>query len=178
MYQPGSQFIYRKYGGVTVSTSSALRWLESMCSSRAKSELALARAGRLTDEYKKALATGYFETARASYSLDPHASFAIYANAVDGLIGRILDLCPRFSAADSRTFMAIQSLFGLGRAMHIIFRFRAATNVVRCRLKQNKLLLNLVLRARGVRIERERDRRPHLFSDNEPPARTRCANSP
>lgn len=160
LYQPGSQFIYRKYGGVTVSTSSATRWLESMCESRKKSELILARSGRLTNEYKAALAIGYFETARACYSLDPRASFAIYAKTLDELILKIQDLCPDFTTTESRTFVAVQRAFGLQPAMHVFFRLRAAINIVRSGLRRNKFLFDLVLRARGVKLERESDRRP------------------
>ena len=159
LYQPGGKFIYRKYGGVTVSTSNANRWLESMRTSRAKSELALARTGRLTDEYKTALAVGYFESARACYSLDPQASFAIYAKTLDGLVKKILDLCPYFRATESRAFMATQRVFGIRRAMHIFFRLRAVINVLKSKLKGNKFLFDLVLRARGVELERESDRR-------------------
>jgi glycosyltransferase involved in cell wall biosynthesis len=164
LYQPGSQFIYRKYGGVTVSTSSLTRWLESMCESREKSELALARAGRLTEEYKTALAVGYFETARACYSLDPKASFTIYAKTLDSLINKILDLCPHFRATESCVFMAVQRLLGLRFAMRVVFRFRAAINLVRSRLRGKKFLFDLVLRARGVKLERESDRRGVPFT--------------
>lgn len=159
LYQPGGHFVYRKYGGVTVSTSSLSRWLESMCISRTKSEIALARAGRLTEEYKRALAVGYFETARACYSLDPRASFAIYAKSLDDFVKKILDLCPNFRATESRVFMAVQWLFGLRLAMHLFFRVRAAINVVRSKLRRNTFLFDLVLRIRGVKLERESDRR-------------------
>ena len=159
LYQPGSRFVYRKYGGVTVSTSSLSRWLESMCTSRAKSELALARAGRLNEEYKMALAIGYFETARACYSLDPRASFAIYAKTLDDLVKKIMDLSPHFRATESRAFVTVQRLLGLRRATHIFFSLRAAINVVRSKLRGNAFLFDLVLRARGVKLERESDRR-------------------
>jgi len=159
LYQPGSQFIYRKYGDVTVSTSSLNRWLESMCQSRAKSESVLISSGRLTDEYKMALAVGYFESARACYSLDPRSSFAIYARTLGGLTRKILDLSPHFMAPESRTFVATQRILGLSIAMHVFFRLRAAINIVRSRLKRNKFLFALVLRVRGVKIEREIDRR-------------------
>jgi glycosyltransferase involved in cell wall biosynthesis len=159
LYQPGGHFVYRKYGGVTVSTSNLSRWLESMCISRTKSEVALARAGRLTEEYKRALAVGYFETARACYSIDPRASFAIYAKTLDDLIKKILDLCPRFRATESNVFMAVQWLFGLRLTMHLFFRVRATINVVRSKLRRNTFLFDLVLRIRGVKLERESDKR-------------------
>jgi glycosyltransferase involved in cell wall biosynthesis len=162
-YQPGCHFIYRKYGRVTVSTSSLSRWLEAMRMSRTKSEVALSRTGRLTEEYKSALAVGYFETARACYSFDPGASFSVYANSLDDLLNKILALCPHFKATDeSRAFKALQSLFGFKFATHLCLRIRAAINVVKSSLKsrlRNTFLFDLVLRIRGVNVERESDRR-------------------
>jgi glycosyltransferase involved in cell wall biosynthesis len=163
-YQPGCHFVYRKYGAVTVSTSSLSRWLENMCISRAKSEVALARTGRLTEEYRTALAVGYFEAARACYSIDARASFAIYAKTLDVLTNKILALCPHFKATDeTRLFMAMQRLFGFRSVMHLFLRVRAAINIVRSKLRsklRNTFLLDLVLHIRGVKVERESDRRP------------------
>jgi glycosyltransferase involved in cell wall biosynthesis len=159
-YQPGCHFVYRKYGAVTVSTSNLSRWLESMCISLTKSQAALTRSGRLTEQYKAALAVGYFEVARACYSFDARASFAIYTKTLDDLINKILDLCPRFNAKnESRVFIALQWLFGLKVAMHLFFRVRAAINVVRSKLRRT-FLFDLMLRIRGVKLERESDRRP------------------
>jgi glycosyltransferase involved in cell wall biosynthesis len=162
-YQPGCYFIYRKYGGVTVSTSSLSRWLEAMCISRMKSEVALIRTGRLTEEYKSALAVGYFETARACYSFDPQASFAVYEKSLDDLINKILALSPHFKATnESSVFKAVQSLFGFKFAMHLCLRIRAAINVVKSSLRsklRNTFLFDLVLHVRGVNLERESDKR-------------------
>jgi glycosyltransferase involved in cell wall biosynthesis len=160
LYQPGCDFVYRKYGAVTVSTSSLCRWLESMRISLTKSEVALAGSGRLTEEYKAALAVGYFEVARACYSFDARTSFGVYARILDDLLDKILTLCPHFKAnAESNIFMAMQWTFGFRFAMHLLLRVRAAINLVRSKLR-NTFLLNLVLRMRGVKLERESDRRP------------------
>jgi glycosyltransferase involved in cell wall biosynthesis len=159
LYQPGCDFVYRKYGAVTVSTSSLNRWLESMRISLTKSEVALAGSGRLTEEYKATLAVGYFEVTRACYSFDPRTSFTVYAKTLDNLLDKLLDLCPRFKVTtETYTFMALQRIFGLRFAMHLVFRLRAAINVVKSKLR-NTFLLNLVLRMRGVKLERESDRR-------------------
>jgi glycosyltransferase involved in cell wall biosynthesis len=159
-YQAGCQFIYRKYGSVTVSSSNLNRWLESQCNSLRKSEVALARTGRLTREYKTALAVGYFEVARACYPIDARASFAIYAKRLDDLINKILDLWPRFNPTDeSHVFKALQWLFGFKFAMHLLLRVRAAIHVVRSRLRDT-FLLNLVLRLRGVDLQRDAKDRP------------------
>ena len=159
-YQPGCGFIYRKYGSVTVSTSNLNRWLENMCASLTKSEVALARDGQLTDEYKAALAVGYFEVARACCWLDPRGSFAVYAKTLNDLIGKIQDLCPHFMARhESPAFSTLQSLYGFKFAMHVCLRARAAVNIVRLKLKST-FLYYLVLRIRGVKLEQESDRRP------------------
>ena len=158
-YQPGCHFIYRKYGAVTVSTSSLGRWLEGMCTSLTKSEAILARTGRLTDEYKAALAVGYLEVARACYSFDARESFAINSTILDGLLNKILDLRPHFSVKNgSRGFIAVQWLFGFRRAMHLCLPLRAFVRVIRSGLR-NMFLFSLVLRFRGVHLEREKDRR-------------------
>ena len=55
--------------------------------------------------------------------------------------------------------MAVQWLFGFRFAMHLFFRVRAAINVVRSKLRGSTFLFDLVLRIRGVKLERESDRR-------------------
>ena len=52
-YQPGCCYCYRQYGAITVSSSNLGRWVENHRLSLEKSELALARSGRLTEEYRK-----------------------------------------------------------------------------------------------------------------------------
>jgi glycosyltransferase involved in cell wall biosynthesis len=162
-YQPGSYFVYRKYGAITVSTSSLSRWLENVCMSLAKSEVVLVRTSRLTEEYKTALAVGYFRVARACYSFDPQASFAVYTKTLNELTNKILLLCPDFGASEeSSAFKALKWSFGLRFAMHFLFRVRAAINVVASNIRfimRNTFLLDLVLRIRGVKVERESDRR-------------------
>jgi glycosyltransferase involved in cell wall biosynthesis len=158
-YQPGCYFIYRKYGAVTVSSSNLGRWLENVRISFSKSEAALENSSRLTDEYRAALAIGYFETARACYSFDARASFAIYAKSLDHIVNKILTLCPHFKVKnESCAFLALQRVFGLRLPMHLLFRVRSVINVVRSRLR-NTFLFALVLRIRRVRVERESDRR-------------------
>ena len=159
LYQPGCYFVYRKYGAVTITTSNLGRWLENMCICLTKWEAALARSHRLTKDYKVALAVGYFEAARVCYSFDPRASFAVYAKKLDELIEKILDLSPHFKATnESRVFMILQRLFGIKFTIHLLFRLRAAIKLVRSRLRDT-FLFDLVLRIRGVKLERERDRR-------------------
>jgi glycosyltransferase involved in cell wall biosynthesis len=154
-YQTGCYFIYRKYGAVTVSSSNRSRWVENHCISLKKSEVALAHTGRLTEKYRAALAAGYFDIARAPYTFDARASFAIYAKTLDGLINKILDLCPHFNAADeTRVFIALQWLLGFKFAMHLLLRVRSAIHVVKSKLR-NTFLLGFVLRIRRVNLQQE-----------------------
>ena len=155
-YQPGCYFIYRKYGAVTVSTSNFSRWLESYCISLNKSEVALARTGRLTQEYRAALAVGYYKTAQACYWFDTRASFAVYEKTLNNIINKILDLCPHFNAAgETRVFQLVQWLFGFRFAMHFSFGARSAIHLVKSKLKntaKNTFLLRYVLRIRREKI--------------------------
>ena len=151
-YQAGCHFIYRKYGAVTVSSSNLNRWLEGQCNSLEKSEVALARTCRLTEEYRAALAVGYFEVARACSSIDARASFATYAEILDNLVNKILDLCPNFNpAGETRVFTFLQWSFGFRFAMHLLLRVRSAIRFVKSKLR-NTFLLGVVLRIRREKI--------------------------
>lgn len=60
VYQPDCHSIYRKHGNVTVSTSCRRRWLESHCLVMQKAARKLASLGRLSPQYRRALAHAYF----------------------------------------------------------------------------------------------------------------------
>jgi glycosyltransferase involved in cell wall biosynthesis len=157
-YQPGCYFVHRKYGAVTVSSSNLCRWFESSCISLNKSEVALARAGRLTEEYKAALAVGYFEIARACYEYDGQASFAIYAKTLNNLINKVLDLCPSFNATDETpVFLLLQQLFGFRFAMNLLLRLRSAIRFIKSKIRDTFLLRD-VLRFRREKIFERRAR--------------------
>jgi len=154
-YQSGCHFIYRRYGAVTVSSSSLGRWVENHCLSLKKSEVALARSDRLTEEYRAALAFGYFAVARGTaYTIDARPSYAIYAKMLDGLTEKVLDLCPHFHAADeTRIFAALEWLLGFRFATRL-FWVRLIIHGVKMKLR-NTFLLGLVLRMRRVNLQRE-----------------------
>lgn len=158
-YQTGCYFIYRKYSAVTVSTSNFSRWSENACISLQKSEFALARTGRLTEEYRVALAVGYFKIAQACYWFDGRASFAVYGKTINNIIVKILDLCPHFNASgETRVFQLVQWLFGFRFAMHCLFRVRSAIHLGKLKLK-NTFLLRYVLGIRREKIFRREARR-------------------
>ncbi len=154
-YQAGCYFVYRKYGGVTVSSSNLGRWVENHCISLAKSEITLARISRLTEEYRFALAAGYFGLARGTcYTIDAVTSYADRAKIVDSLLNKILDLCPHFNASDeTRIFGTLQRLLGLKFATRCLFPVRSIIHDVKSKLKST-FLLALVLRFRRVNLER------------------------
>jgi glycosyltransferase involved in cell wall biosynthesis len=150
-YQSGCYFVHRKYGTVSVSSSNLSRWVESYCTSLSKSKLALARTAQLTQEYRSALAVGYFEVARNCYRYDAPASFATYAKAFDRLVNEIVDLCPLFNVkGETRAFMLLQWLFGFKFAMSLLFRIRAAIRCAKSRLRGSFLLGDM------LRIRREK----------------------
>ena len=60
VYQPGCDSIYRRYGDVTVSSSSQQRYLESHLKILEKYEVRLVEENKLSDSYKDALAQSYF----------------------------------------------------------------------------------------------------------------------
>ncbi len=159
-YQTGCYSIYRRYGAVTVSSSNLGRWVESHCITLKKAELALARTSRLTEEYRTALATGYIEVARTLANYDSPGTIvrATYAKILDGLINKILELCPHFQAVDETSlFIMLDWLLGFKVAMHL-FWVRLATRRVKLKLRntlRKTFLLGLVLRIRRVNLQRE-----------------------
>jgi glycosyltransferase involved in cell wall biosynthesis len=162
-YQPGCYFIYRKYGAATISTSNFSVWSENTCISLKKSEVALARTGRLTEEYRAALAVGYFKIAESCYWFEARASFTVYQKTINNIIDKILDLSPHFNAAgETHVFQCLQWLFGFRFAMHLLFRVRSAIRLVKSKLK-NTFLLRYVL---GIRRERifQREAKRHSCS--------------
>lgn len=69
-YQPGCYSIYRHYGNVTVSTSSKSNWITSHCVVMEKAERKLFAVEKLSDNYKRALASCYFALARDALFID------------------------------------------------------------------------------------------------------------
>jgi glycosyltransferase involved in cell wall biosynthesis len=169
-YQPGCCYVYRQYGAVTVSSSNLARWVESHCITLKKSEVALARSGRLTKKYKAALAAGYFGLARGTTDYDSRGiiAYATYAEMLDGFVDRILDLCPDFRAAgETHLFSTLRGLFGLRFAIRLLW-IRLIFRRIKLNLR-NTFLLGLVLRIRRVSLQREAngDLNASAFGDEE-----------
>jgi glycosyltransferase involved in cell wall biosynthesis len=103
-YQPGCYSIYRRYGNVTVSTSSLRRWLENRWRLLNKAESKLVDAGRLSAPYRQALARSYFHLARNYHDIDRSQ----YAR----LMKKTLSLQPGFRPGGSAFYRSVQRIFG------------------------------------------------------------------
>lgn len=106
-YQSSCDSIYRRYGNVTVSSSSQQRYLSNHLKILEKYEARLTEEKALSHTYKDALAQSYFVIARKYLPIDS----ALYAQFLE----KALLLCPNFQAQESeRTFLysLAQKLFG------------------------------------------------------------------
>ncbi|BAZ21024.1 putative glycosyl transferase [Kalymmatonema gypsitolerans NIES-4073] len=132
VYQPGCYSIYRRYGNVTVSSSSAPRWIESHCAVLEKAEKKLIQMNQLTMRYRYALAKSYFELARDSLLIDNYSQYIRF-------LEEALILFPDFKRNSHRPFYRlVQSICG--------FRLteRIACRLVLLRKSFNSIIDNLV----------------------------------
>lgn len=90
VYQPGCYSIYRRYGNVTVSTSSQVRCLESHLSIVENAERKLLEQDKLSPGYRCALAQSYFSLARGYLDID----YSKYCKFLE----KTLTLNPQFQA--------------------------------------------------------------------------------
>lgn len=107
-YQPGCYSVYRRYGDVTLSTSSRQVWLEGNECILEKAERQLVAAGKLTPRYRRAMAKSYFHLARGYYDLDPVA--------YKRLLDKTLELFPSFRPDESWLYNAAWWLSGFAVA--------------------------------------------------------------
>ncbi|MBE9182505.1 glycosyltransferase [Oculatella sp. LEGE 06141] len=112
-YQAGCESVYREYGKVTVSTSCKRRWLDSHCYVMKKAESQLTEQSRLTPNYRKALAKGYFDMGREYLYVDypslDNQKYQRYLEAVE----QSLRLFPRFKVRDRNlVYNLVQGVFG------------------------------------------------------------------
>lgn len=96
VYQPGCYSVYRRYGDITVSTSSRERYIESHLYIVKKAEESLIKGNKLSNKYRCALAQSYFKLARCYLS----TNYAKYLELLD----KVIALCPNFRpSSDDRT---------------------------------------------------------------------------
>ena len=104
-YQPGCYSIYRRYGNVTVSTTSKSRWLEGHHIVLKKVESQLFKSHNLCDLYCNAIAVCYFKLARESLFCD----YSSYLNFLE----ETLTIKPNFKRKSKQFFYnLIQDIFG------------------------------------------------------------------
>ncbi|WP_026733926.1 glycosyltransferase [Fischerella sp. PCC 9605] len=125
VYQAGCYSIYRRYGNVTVSTSSRVRCLESHLYILENTEQKLLEIGKLSTKYRHALAQSYFMIARGYLHID----YSKYLNFLD----KTLTLCPQFkanSADRTAIYNLAQNIFGFRRLEQFVVwlkRFKTST---------------------------------------------------
>lgn len=115
-YQPGCHSIYRRYGNVTVSTSSRTRYLESHQMILEKAEQTLSAQGKLSQNYRDAMAQSYFMLARGYLEVDPSRYFK--------LLEKTLTLSPKFqanSADRTAVYTLAQRVLGFRNLERIVF---------------------------------------------------------
>ena len=132
-YQPGCYSIYRRYGDVTVSSSSQTKYLASHYQIVQKAEIKLAQQGKLTAKYRAALAQSYFVMARRYLAIEP----AKYYQFKD----KALNLCPEFKPDNKQRTAAYnfaQNILGFKRLEIII----GAVKLLKLKLGKIVLLTN------------------------------------
>jgi len=118
-YQPGCYSIYRRYGNVTVSTSSRARSLESHYLIVSRVEQKLRATSQLTTIYQKALAQSYFTLARKYIETEPQK--------YKELLNKVLSLHPTFRAnSKDRTifYNLVQNILGFRRLEQLVVFFK------------------------------------------------------
>lgn len=113
VYQPGCYSIYRRYGNVTVSTASKPRWIMGHCIVLEKVERKLAQNKQLSSNYRRALATGYFDMARYALFED----YSLYLRLLDAALKR----CPDFQGnSKNGIYHRLQAIIGFRRTEQIV----------------------------------------------------------
>ncbi|MFB2935695.1 glycosyltransferase [Aerosakkonemataceae cyanobacterium BLCC-F154] len=113
VYQPGCDSIYRRHDDITVSTSCRLRWLNSHSQVMERAEKKLFQLGKLSQNYRQALAKAYFKFGRDYlYDQFPNINHDKYLRFLQSM-EKALVLFPEFeSSSRSKVHYLIQKLFG------------------------------------------------------------------
>lgn len=116
-YSPGCHSLYRRYGNVTVSSQSKMRWLDNHTTVMQKTENKLLQSGNLSLGYRQALAKAYYNMGREFlYSDFPQLQHSKYLRHLEAL-EEALRLYPQFKASDRKTsYRLIQQFLGIRRA--------------------------------------------------------------
>lgn len=117
VYQPGCHSIYRRYGNVTVSTSSIPRWIQSHIQVLEKVEKKLLQKNKLSAKYRSAIAQSYFDMGREALVHDDYSQYL-------QLLEEALVIFPDFKRPTRRkSYLLVQSILGFRFTERIACRF-------------------------------------------------------
>ncbi|MCX7596030.1 MAG: glycosyltransferase [Fischerella sp.] len=83
VYQPGCYSVYRRYGNITVSSSSKSRWIQSHNIVLKKAEKKLLQLNKLSNKYRCAIAQCYFDLAREALK---HEYYELYLKFIEEVL--------------------------------------------------------------------------------------------
>lgn len=105
-YQSDCDSIYRRYGNVTVSTSSKQRWREGHFMLMEKAETKLAQSGQLSQHYRQVLAHAYYSKIRADRTTIEDSQYV-------WVLEKIVALDPDFQPPNVRqSYSVLQKILG------------------------------------------------------------------
>jgi glycosyltransferase involved in cell wall biosynthesis len=115
VYQPGCYSVYRRYGNVTVSSSSKSRWIQCQMIVLKKVEKKLLKLNKLSNKYRCAMAQCYFELAREALKSD---YYKLYLK----LIEEVLITYPDFKKKSRKAiYNIVQNICGFRQCERIAF---------------------------------------------------------
>ncbi len=104
-YVEGCDSIYRRHSHLTVSTRNKMEWLENHGKVLQKAEKKLFEDNKLSEDYKKSLAVGYFKLARLYFGIDREEWMQIYK--------KVCDLDSEFMPQESWLYNSVYKTFGV-----------------------------------------------------------------
>ena len=125
-YQPGCDSIYRRYGNVTVSSSSKVRQLENHSKILQKIENELVARKEFAAKYRCALAQSYFAIARCYLVIEPANYYKFLA--------KTYSLCPNFQpSSEHRTkiFNLAQKIIGFKNLEKVVSTAKLAQTLLK-----------------------------------------------
>ncbi len=109
-YVPGCTGIYRRYGRVTLSTSSTEKWVRGHIRTLEKVEQRLSATGQL-DPYRSALAYSYYIIAHSAYDVNR----ALHKS----LLRKLYTLDAQFVPLNSMSYLRIRLTLGIEMAEEV-----------------------------------------------------------
>ncbi|PLZ97231.1 glycosyl transferase family 2 [Fischerella thermalis CCMEE 5268] len=129
LYQPGCYSVYRRYGYVTVSSSSPNRWIQNHSIVLKKAENKLLKLNKLYDKYRYAIAQCYLNMSRVALK---HNYFKLYFK----LIEEVLITYPDFKKKSRKAiYVFLQNICGFRQSERLVFSFICTRKIVRFTIK-------------------------------------------